>query len=348
MRKTGPINMPFSSTLTRLIIVGLVCLANSAASAKPTIAPDSEKAKLAGRSRGLDCPFADSEKLAGRSRGLDSADSKLPFDVRFQGEHKFDLLSTRAAEENWSQLAIGERVATVGKALVGTPYKSFTLEIDDHIEGVSANLNGLDCWTFFEVALAFARMIEEPRENWTPKTFLNYLELDRYRDGKCTGSYLSRLHYLEEWSIDNEDRGLLKDLTRSLGGSRAPHQASEMTHGWKQYRYLSANPSLKPGIARMEERVTNLPMYYIPVSRVKSASPKIRDGDIICIVSKDVGRYVSTSHVGLAVRDSNGAVHFMHASSPRNYGKVLIDDEIGRYLRRYTTDVGIMVVRPLK
>ncbi len=89
-------------------------------------------------------------------------------------------------------------------------------------------------------------------------------------------------------------------------------------------------------------------MYCIPINRVKSASAKIHNGDIICIVSKDVGRYVSTSHVGLAIRDSNGKVHFMHASSPRNYGKVVVDDTIDAYLRRYSRDVGIMVVRPLR
>jgi hypothetical protein len=277
-----------------------------------------------------------------------TAGASLPFNVRFQGREKFHLLCEKAARENWRELEIGDRLATVGRALVGTPYQSHTLEIDDRIEGVSVNFNGLDCWTFFETSLAFARMIEEPRENWTPETLLHYIELDRYRDGKCTGSYLSRLHYLEEWSIDNENRGLVKDLTRNLGGVKVPHQASEMTHGWKEYRYMRCNPYLRDGIARMEARVTELPMNCIPLGRVKSASSKIHNGDIICIISKDVGSYVSTSHVGLAIRDSGGRVHFMHASSPHNYGKVVVDDTIDAYLRRYKRDVGIMVVRPLK
>ena len=276
------------------------------------------------------------------------AESRLPFSTVFQGQSQFDRLVQRAAAEDWSALPIGERTATVGRAMVGTPYKSFTLEIDDHVEAASANLDGVDCWTFFEISLAFARMIAEPRDQWTPQNFLRYIELDRYRGGKCTGAYLSRLHYLEDWAVDNERRGLVTDLTRSLGGVRVHHQANEMTHGWKEYRYLRSDPSLIPGLERMEARVTDIPMYCIPVGKVRAAERKIQDGDIICIVSKDGGANVSTSHVGLAVRDSNGAVHFMHASSPRNYGKVIIDDEISRYLRRYTTDVGIMVVRPLK
>jgi hypothetical protein len=151
--------------------------------------------------------------------------------VRFQGCEKFNALVARAAKENWRELEIGDRVATVGLALVGTPYQSHTLEIDDRIEAASVNFTGLDCWTFFETSLAFARMLEEPRENWTPETVLHYIELDRYRGGQCTGSYLSRLHYLEDWAPDNESRGLVKELTRSLGGVKVPHQASEMTHG---------------------------------------------------------------------------------------------------------------------
>ena len=42
-------------------------------------------------------------------------------------------------------------------------------------------------------------MLDEPREQWKPETMLRYIELDRYRGGQCTGSYLSRLHYLEDW-----------------------------------------------------------------------------------------------------------------------------------------------------
>ena len=276
------------------------------------------------------------------------AQSKLPFNTTFQGESQFKRLVQRAENENWSSLPIGQRTATVGRALVGTPYRSYTLEIDDRIEAPSANLEGVDCWTFFEISLAFARLINEPRNQWTPQNLLYYIELDRYRGGKCNGGYLSRLHYLEDWAVDNEQRGLVKDITRSLGGVRVHHQANEMTHGWKEYRYLRSDPSLIPALTRMENRVTDIPMFCIPIRKIQQAENKIQDGDIICVVSRDYGIYVSTSHVGIAVRAADGTVHLMHASSPRNFGKVVVDDELSRYLRRYTTDVGVMVVRPLK
>jgi hypothetical protein len=73
----------------------------------------------------------------------------LPFDTVFKGRAKFDQLVTQG--ETWKGLPISERTAAVGRALVGTPYKHFTLEIDDRVEAPSVNLTGVDCWTFFEV-----------------------------------------------------------------------------------------------------------------------------------------------------------------------------------------------------
>jgi hypothetical protein len=271
----------------------------------------------------------------------------LPFSTVFKGVDRFDALVAKAEAGHWKALPIGQRTATVGRALIGTPYKSFTLEIDDRIEAPSVNLYGLDCWTLFEVALAFARMLDEPRPNWTPQTMLRYIELDRYRDGKCTGSYLSRLHYLEEWSQDNARRGLIADLTPQLGGIRVAHRAREMTAGWRNYRYMRMNPDLRAGIARMEDRVTEIGLRMIPKSRVAAIESKLQDGDIISIVSRD-GAGHATSHVGLAARDGKGTLRFLHASSPRNHGKVVLDQRLSSYLHEFSSHTGIMVARPLR
>ncbi|MDQ3625102.1 MAG: DUF1460 domain-containing protein [Verrucomicrobiota bacterium] len=269
----------------------------------------------------------------------------LGFETVFQGRGRFDELVARA--DAWVALPIGERAGAVGRALVGTPYKNFTLEIDNQIEAPSVNLNAMDCWTFFEIALAFARTIGEPRAEWTPATMLKYIELDRYRGGRCDGNYLSRLHYLEEWFDDNERRGLVRDMTRSLGGIRAPHSAVEMTVNWRSYRYLRNNPSLRAGIRRMEQRVTGLGLYHVPKNRVAPIEPQLRTGDVIAITTHD-GNKIGTSHVGLAYRGSDGVLRFMHASSPRNYGKVVLDSRLSNYLYQFRSNAGIMVARPLK
>ncbi|MBA2241664.1 MAG: DUF1460 domain-containing protein [Chthoniobacterales bacterium] len=271
----------------------------------------------------------------------------LPFSTVFKGRERFDRLVAQAQEGDWQSLPLGVRVATVGKSMVGTPYKNYTLEIDDRIEAPSVNFQGLDCWTFFETSLAFARMLDDTSGSWTPERLLHYIEIDRYRGGECTGEYLSRLHYLEDWLADNDRRGLVDDLTRSLGGLRVPHAAREMTVGWRNYRYLASNRALLAPLRRMEERVSSHSLYQIPKSRVAAIEPKLRSGDIIGIVSRD-GRLFGTSHVGLAYRSNDGVLHFMHASAPRNYGRVVIDSRLSSYLQRFGSHTGILVARPTR
>jgi hypothetical protein len=273
----------------------------------------------------------------------------LPMHTVFKGQARFEQLVLRAKAENWRSLPIGERTAVVGQAMVGTPYRSFTLEIDNRIESPSVNFNGLDCWTFFEIALSFARMLDQPETNWTPAQLLRYVEMDRYRDGECTGAYLSRLHYLEDWLYDNNRRGLVADLTRSLGGVSVPHSAREMTNGWRHYRYLVHNRALLRPLSDMEDRVLSRPLYEIPKRHVAAIEPRLRSGDIIGIVSRERRSSLrATSHVGLALRAADGTIHFMHASALQNYGRVVIDSRLSTYLYRYGSDTGILVARPLR
>ena len=277
-----------------------------------------------------------------------ASESRLPFSAVFKGQDQFNRLVSKAKAGNWQALPIGERTAAVGQALVGTRYKHFTLEIDNRTEAPSANFQGMDCWTFFEIALGFARMLDEPEANWSPERLLHYIELDRYRGGECTGEYLSRLHYLEDWLYDNDRRGLVEDLTRDLGGRNVPHSAREMSVGWRHYRYLAANRSLLGPLARMEANVSSRPLYEIPKSRVAGIESKLRSGDIIGVIGRDRSGLYSTSHVGLALRTRDGVLHFMHASSPGNYGHVIVDAQLSKYLYRYHSDSGILVARPLR
>jgi cell wall-associated NlpC family hydrolase len=272
----------------------------------------------------------------------------LPMSTVFVGRERFEarVRQLRQVEEKVRAMSIGERVAWFGQVLLGTPYKGYTLEIDDHIEAPSVNLSGLDCWTFFETALAFARMVDEPVEQWTPETLLRCIEVDRYWSGECDGTYLSRIHYLEDWLHENARRGLIRDLTRSLGGIGVTNSATEMTHNWKKYRYMRNNPALRAGITELESRLRRKPLTMIPKGRVAGIEDQLQNGDIIGIVGHDGGKY-GTSHVGIAIR-RNGVLCFMHASAPHNFGKVIIEGRLSDYLERYKTHAGIIVGRPVR
>ena len=269
----------------------------------------------------------------------------LPLSTTFKGRATFDTLVKRAQKEKWAALPMGQRVGRFGRAMAGTPYVGFSLEIHDHIEAPSVNFNGVDCWTFFEIALGMARMIEVPRKTYEPQHLLAEIETTRYRAGKCGGDYLDRIHYLVDWYHDNEARGTLENLTRSLGKARMlkGRKCSEMTELWMHYRYLKHSPKARSGMKKHEARVSKLPVYYIPTASVPSMESKIEEGDILGIVTRKDG--VFCSHVGLAIEGSGGRMHIIHASS--NFKKVVDEATISGYLNKYSNHMGLVVGRPL-
>jgi hypothetical protein len=273
------------------------------------------------------------------------ADPALPLSIVFKGQSTFEQLVARAERANWRALPLGERTVAVGLALLGTPYRSFTLEIDDRVEAPSVNLVGVDCWTYFELALGFARMLEVKESGYTPLDLLAMIELDRYRGGQCNGRFTSRLHFLEDWMYDNERRGLVKNLTRSLGGvPMRGRYLDEMSVHWRSSRYMRSNPALVSEIRQIEDRVASRTIYHIPKYRIPSIESAIQNGDVICISGS--GPEGFTEHVGLAYRDSSGVLRFMHASKDER--RVIVDVPLHSYLYRYRKFAGIMVVRPLE
>ncbi len=269
---------------------------------------------------------------------------RLPWATVFKGEAKFARICDQAKKENWAAQPIGQRTVTAGKSLLGIPYGNYTLEIDDKIESPSVNFDALDCWTFYEASLAMSRMVKNPPSLWSREAFLHYIELERYRDGRCTGSYLSRMHHLEEVFADNERRGLGRNVTASLGGVPVRREIREMQSSWKSYRYLRSDPSLVPEMAKIEAKVSALPVTYIPNARVASIESKLEDGDVLAVATN--WRYGYTSHVGLAKREGS-TCRFMHATSSRSKGRCcVIDSRISTYLGEKSTNMGLIVFRP--
>ncbi|NJM38141.1 MAG: DUF1460 domain-containing protein [Akkermansiaceae bacterium] len=120
---------------------------------------------------------------------------RLPINTVFQGESKFYAIIAKAERENWRNLPLGERTIRVAREMIGTPYVNYTLEIDDRVESPVANLKEVDCWTYYENALALARMLRYKPGPYRPQDLLHMVEIERYRDGICTGNYLSRMHH---------------------------------------------------------------------------------------------------------------------------------------------------------
>lgn len=270
---------------------------------------------------------------------------RLPMDTVFQGEAKFHAIVAKAERENWRKYPIGERTVLVARELVGVPYVNYTLEAHDRIESPIVNLKGMDCWTYYENALAIARMLRYKPGPYKPLDMLHMVEIERYRNGVCTGSYLSRMHHLEEVFHDNQLRGYATNITPRLPGAvRLRREIQEMTVQWQSYRYLRSNRALIAPMGRIEAQVSRLPVYHIPKSKVRAVESQLQNGDICAITTTWHSGY--TSHVGLIMKIKNRA-YFAHATSDRAKGRMtLIDKPITDYLNGSSKHAGIIICRP--
>ena len=270
---------------------------------------------------------------------------RLPLATVFQGESKFHAIVAKAERENWRKLPLGERTIRVARELVGTPYVNYTLEVDDRTESPVANLKGMDCWTYYENSLALARMLRYKPAPYKPQDLLHMVEIERYRGGVCTGSYLSRMHHLEEVFHDNQRRGYATNITSRIpGAQRIQREIKEMTVQWKAYRYLRSNPSLIAPMGKIEAQVSDLPVYHVPKSKVRNAEKYLQNGDICAITTNDPGGY--TSHVGLIIRLQDRA-YFAHATSDTDKGRMtVIDRPIADYVNGASKHAGIIICRP--
>ncbi len=259
----------------------------------------------------------------------------------FTGREAFERLLRLAREGAWREQPIGERVGAIGMALRQTPYIDATLEIYADREVCSVNLRGLDCVTFFESALAFARMLR--RGGHTPEALLTEVTFTRYRGAQVT-DYVSRLHYLSDWFVDNELKHVVRLITRELpGAARFRKRVSFMSRHPEAYRQLMANADLVPKIARVEAEINAREMAYVPKANVAGAQPLLRTGDIIGITTAIDG--LDCAHAGFCYRDE-GKLRLLHGSTIRK--AVILDEELATYLARVPTHTGIMVARPLE
>ena len=265
-----------------------------------------------------------------------------PDPIAFKGEETFERLLALARERAWSELPIGERIGAVGMALRRTPYVAATLELYDDREVCSINLQSLDCVTFFEGALAFARMLR--RGGRTPEALLAEVSFTRYRGGQLT-DYASRLQYLSDWFVDNDRKGVVRLITRELpGATRFSKRVNFMSTHPEAYRQLKANADLVRKISAVEAQISARELEYVPKAKVADVQPLLMTGDIVGITTAIGG--LDCAHAGLCYRDAGSVPRFLHASTTRH--AVVVDDDLATYLLRVSTHTGIMVARPLE
>lgn len=251
----------------------------------------------------------------------------------------FGDIMVKATKENWSNLPVGELMGKIGHELLGKPYKGGTLDSGSGPERCTVNLAGMDCVTFFENVLGIARIIKKGKSGIDD--LIAEVTYTRYRGGKLDG-YASRLHYTSDWIFDNVQKGVVSDVTKSLGGKPFDFIVNFMSTHPQYYKQLQSNPVLVQKIAGIEKQINKREYYYIPQENIAAIENKLMTGDIIAIATDKEG--LDYAHTGLIYIDENGKRRLIHASSTHN--EVILDEVIHKYVISIKSDIGITVVRP--
>lgn len=262
----------------------------------------------------------------------------------FKGEDVFARIVNKASAEKWNALPIGELIGKIALELKDIPYVGFTLEISKDAEYCVVNLKGLDCVTFFEDSLCMARMIKKGKSS--PEDLIAEVQYTRYRGGKM-GDFTTRLHYTTDWFVDNEAKGVVKILTPELPGAQPfTQKVGIMSKHPERYRQLAAHPDLVPAIRAVEDKINARSLKYLPMDKLLAAEHLLQTGDIVGVCTTEEG--IDIAHTGLCIKDEEGVVHFMDASSSRRNMKVTLEPEISKCLNWSRKLTGVMIARPLE
>lgn len=276
--------------------------------------------------------FLNPWKLNGNSMNLQEKEAET--------REVFSRIIQKALKEGWASLPIGECMGKIATLFIGTDYVGGTLE-GKGPEICRVDLTGLDCVTFFENVLCMARILKKAKTSFDD--FLAELTYTRYRKGILT-DYTSRLHYTSDWIHDNEEKKVVKNLTKELGGKNYSVRVSFMSGNPGYYPALREFPEFIETIAEIEKEINKRKHWYIPRKGIKSVQRRLRTGDIIAVATNKEG--LDYSHTGLVFRDEKNKIRFLHASSAKK--KVLLDTQLYKYIKSVETHIGITVARPLE
>ncbi|MFA5012123.1 MAG: N-acetylmuramoyl-L-alanine amidase-like domain-containing protein [Ignavibacteria bacterium] len=235
---------------------------------------------------------------------------------------------------------ISEIIAVVGKSFLGVEYTAGTLDKDVNNEKLVIKISGLDCVTFVENVLAISNIIKKGTINF--ESYKNELQKIRYRNGEING-YPSRLHYFTDWIFDNQEKGLVKDITEEIGGEPYDKEIDFMTTHTDAYKQLKGNGDYINEMQLIEENMNKRNLYYIKKGEVDKYYDKFQTGDIVATTTNIEG--LDVTHTGFIFKE-DGKTKFMHASITK--GEIVIsNEELKEYLKINKKQTGIIVVRPI-
>lgn len=238
-------------------------------------------------------------------------------------------------------LPMNELIIEIGKTFIGTPYVAGTLDENPTDEVITVNVTGLDCVTFVENCIVISRILKEGNTGF--ENYMKELEKIRYRDGKNIG-YSSRLHYFSEWIYDNQQKGIVKDITEEIGGVPYNKNINFMTNHINSYKQLSGDENNLSEMLIVENNINTHPLFYIPKNDIANVYDKLESGDIIGITSNLDG--LDVAHTGFVYKE-DGYTYLLNASM-KNKQVEISAMELQDYMISNPKQGGIIVARVME
>lgn len=237
-----------------------------------------------------------------------------------------------------ADLTIDELIVETALFFRGTPYVASTLDSNKE-EQLVVNLRELDCTTLVENCIALAKTMQSDNQSFDD--YRKNLQQVRYRDGIVDG-YGSRLHYITDWSYDNQKKQLLTDVTESIGGVKSAKKIDFMSSHINSYLPLVGNNIEQNRIRQIEQDINERGKYYfVEKDKIETIQDQITDGDIIVFATSIAG--LDYTHMGIAYR-VNGILKFIHAST-RPMKVVVESQSLVDYCQQIKKCTGITVLR---
>lgn len=231
----------------------------------------------------------------------------------------------------------GELIVNVGKLFIEKPYISGSLDVNES-EKCIVNLNGFDCVTFYETAIAIANLKWQKNIISEDNIKLEIKKM-RYQDGVVSG-YESRLHYSSQWILDNIKRNNFIDISKELGGGEILVNVSFMSKNNDKYEKLKNNSKLTQIIKSKEDLVNGNTISVIHKDKIKSIENKLKSGDLVFFKTNIDG--LDYVHTGIVTKEGSKA-RLLHASI--NAKKVILDKTISEYIKNKKAMTGVTILR---
>ncbi len=254
---------------------------------------------------------------------------------------KLVTLQLKFQRQQWQKLDLGDRLQNVAQEFLGDAYRANLLD-QSITEQPFVSLHEFDCVLFLETVLAVTSALSSANATSEMGIF-SEIQRYRYRDGKLS-DYCSRLHYFSDWTIDNQQRGLIKDI----GTTPLKRSVNFMSQNWRKYSPIVKNPSLKQCIQTTEsalnQKLQSGQLNYIPIENLRSQENKLRSGDLVGLVTNLNG--LDVTHSGFLYRKGSQApAGLLHASQRSG---IKISPDLERYVRGVDGAIGIIVARPIE